>query len=521
MKTIKISILSVIGIIAAFLTSCGDNFLEQDPQTSLSTEQLFASMDNIQPYLDGLYYKWRDTRINRKGFFLMLGTDETQQGEYQAKNDAAQGGLDRYDGFYEPANTAIAQLWNIRWPVVVQATEALATLTPKLETANDDEIEKLRSFIGQASFYKGCVLYELASYWGEIPLPRISDSKIVSTPRKPLPEVYAEIEKNLATASRLLPVKSKAANVRIPTRWAADAMLAKMYMSAPELSGFRDFSKALALLQDIQTQGGYSLVKNFADLWNPEKTAGSEAIYTFWFNNVWPDTNELQWYAGSRACSADPNCYIGGYDLLVPTVHCYSDASIGGIWETGDLRKEESIRYTFVYQGKQPQAVAGYGEDQLLPHIKKYEDVRIDGTKTFYNSGKNVYCLRYADILLMLAECLNETGSTADAVRLVNDEIRTRAWGGTLPEAMKWNTAMSPDEFRIKIMEERMRELCFEGWRRLDLIRTGNFVPYISDRNRWAKANGNLSSHHALYPIPLVEIKQNPDISDTNQNPGY
>lgn len=521
MKTIKITTMGIVVAAVSLFPACGDNFLVQDPRTSLSTRQLFASIDNIQPYLDGLYFKWRDTRINRKGFFLMLGTDECQQGEYQVKTDAAQGGLDKYDGFYEAANTSIAQLWNIRWPVVVQATEAISILSPKLATAGDSEKDLLRSFVGQASFYKGAVLFELAAYWGEVPLTQVAGSDIITTGRKSLPEVYTEIEKNLTTAGEMLSEKNSTSNIRIPTKWAAEALLAKMYMTAPEESGFRDFGKALALLQNIKAKGGFSLVKNFSDLWDPEKTAGNEAVFTFYFNNVWPDTNELQWYTGTRACSSDPNCYIGGYDLILPTVYCYSDATAGGIWEAGDMRKDQSIRYNFIYNNKQPSSVAGFGEDQLLPHIKKYEDIRIDGVKTFYNSGKNVYYLRYADLLLMLAECLNETGATSDAVALINDEVRKRAWGGTLPDDKKWNPGMSSGEFRIRIMEERMRELCFEGWRRMDLIRTGNFVTNISARNRWAKSNGSIGPHHALYPIPLVEIKQNPNISDADQNPGY
>src|SRR5690606_6693818 len=94
-----------------------------------------------------------------------------------------------------------------------------------------------------------------------------------------------------------------------------------------------------------------------------------------------------------------------------------------------------------------------------------------------WNSGKNFAVIRYADVLLLHAECLNELGQTAEAINIVNEEIRKRAWGGTLPEDKKWG-AMSPDDFRAKIMDERMRELCFEGWRRIDLLRTGKCVQF-------------------------------------------
>lgn len=520
MKTIKLSIIGVIIIAVTSLFSCNEDFLNQDPQTSLSSEQLFASLDNVQPFLNGLYFKWRSTRVNRKGFFLMLGTDESQQGEYQVRTDADQGGLDKYDGFYEPNNKPIAEIWNIRWPVVVQSSEAIAYLDEMLQSASEDNVATIKSYIGQASFYRGAVLLELTSYWGELPIPHVNEKEIILSGRKPLNEVYKMIEADLVKASEYLDSKSPA-DVRIPTSWAAKAFLGKMYMFAPIESGYRDFAKAQAQFQDIVTNGGFSLVKSFADLWDPLKSAGKEPVFTFYFNNIWPDTNELQWYTGSRACSSNPTNYLGGYDLILPTEYCRTDVSMGGLWEDGDLRKNESVRYNFVNGNLVPSVYAGFGEDQLLPHIKKYEDIRLNGTESFYNTGKNVYYIRYADILLSLAECMNETGNTTEAVAIVNDNIRTRAWGGTLPADKKWSSGISQGEFRTKIMDERMRELCFEGWRRFDLLRTDNFVPLISARNRWAKAAGSINEKHKLYPIPLVEIKQNTNLTNEDQNPGY
>jgi starch-binding outer membrane protein, SusD/RagB family len=181
----------------------------------------------------------------------------------------------------------------------------------------------------------------------------------------------------------------------------------------------------------------------------------------------------------------------------------------------------ESIRYDFVNGNMAPSAYAGFGEDQLLPHIKKYEDIRLNGIESFYNTGKNVYYLRYADVLLSLAECLNEVGRTPEAVAIVNDQVRNRAWGGALPNENRWLDGMPQDEFRAKISDERMRELCFEGWRRFDLIRTNQFVQRISTYNKWANASASIAEKHKRLPIPLVEMKQNPNMTSSSQNPGY
>ena len=80
---------------------------------------------------------------------------------------------------------------------------------------------------------------------------------------------------------------------------------------------------------------------------------------------------------------------------------------------------------------------------------------------------------------------------------------------------------MSQDEFRKKIMDERIRELFGENWRRFDLIRTGNFVAYVKARNKWAKRSGTISKIHERYPIPNEEIEQNEDMTSDDQNEGY
>ena len=499
------------------LTGC--NFLSQEPQTSLSYEQLVVDMNNIQPYLNGIYYSWRDTRINRKGFFLMLGMDETQQGEYQVRTDAQQAALDKYDGFYAPDNNAIAQLWSVRWRVAVLSSEAIYSIermTPS--TATDSA--RIRSFMGQALFYRACVMLEMAQYWGGLPIPDIKDGLVVTGGRQSLPYTYEYIEKDLLQAIDLLPMERQS-DGRIPTKWAAHVILARLYMSAWEESGFRDYTKAKEHLQEVVKSNVYALMPHYADLWDPLVSCEQEAIFTFYFNNVWPDTNELQWYVGSRAVSSDPNCPMGGYDLLIPTEYARSWKNAGGIWEEGDLRREESIRYSFIYKGKSATAVAGFGDDQLLPHIKKYEDWRIETEKSFYNTGKNVYYIRYADVLLLLAECLNEEGNTPDAISLVN-QVRSRAWDGSLPADAQW-TGMSQDDFRKNLMDERIRELLCEGWRRMDLMRQGKqvYIQEVKAKNRWAKENGTLDEHHLLFPIPSTEIKTNTSVSVLDQNPGY
>lgn len=491
-------------------------FITEEPQTALTEEQVFKSLDNIEPLVLGLYTSWRNTKKDRGGFVFTLGTDEAQQGAFQVQTDDRQASLDRYNGFLTASNTALAEQWNSRWPVISAAAKVIYAIGLNTENAP----ERKNTILGEASFIRAALTFEMSQYWGEIPIIDQAKFKEYGTKRQPLPLVYSTIIADLENAVKFLPATQ--ADKRRATKGAALALLGKVYLYAPQASGLRDYAKARDTFKQLVESGRYSLVASYGDLWNPAKINTSESIYEFQFNNVYPDNNQTQWQMGSRSLAEiDQYAYFGGYDLMVPTKYCYQSVTDGGLWEDGDVRKGESIRYDFTYKGKVPKLNPTFGGDELDPHVKKYEDTRTDGTLSFWLSGKNIFYLRYADILLCYAETLNETGSTSQAVDLVNNTIRTRAWNGTLPADKRWSNGMAAEEFRTRMMDERMRELCFEGWRRMDLIRTGKLVELVKQRNKWTKETNAIQSYHNRYPIPLQEIKQNDDIAESDQNPGY
>ncbi|MBE7177338.1 MAG: RagB/SusD family nutrient uptake outer membrane protein [Mucilaginibacter polytrichastri] len=495
------------------VSSCR-KFIVEEPQTALTQEQVFAKLDNIEPLLLGLYTTWRDTRKDRGGFVFTLGTDEAQQGIYQVTTDDRQAGLDRYNGFLTASNTAIGQQWNSRWPVIAAAARIIYSLQ-----FNTEEGTRKNTILGEASFIRAALMFEMAQYWGEIPVIDLDKLNEYGTRRQPLELVYGTIVGDLEKAITFLPATQS--DKRRATKGVAQALLGKVYLYAPEASKVHDPAKARDQFKAVVDGGQYSLMPNYADLWNPANRNTGESLYEFQFNNIYPDNNQTQWQMGSRSLAdIDQYCFFGGYDLMVPTKYCYQTVAQGGLWEDGDLRKNESIRYDFTYNGKTPVLNPAFGGDELDPHVKKYEDTRTDTKLSFWYSGKNIFYLRYADVLLCYAETLNETGSTAAAVGIVN-QVRTRAWGGTLPSDKSWSAGMSQAEFRTKILDERMRELCFEGWRRMDLIRTGKLVELARARNRWTAESNTIQAFHNRYPIPLQEIKQNDDIEETDQNPGY
>ncbi|SDJ88924.1 Starch-binding associating with outer membrane [Catalinimonas alkaloidigena] len=494
-------VILALGLLA--LTACED-FLVEEPKTQLTEAQVYGSEENIRLLVSGLYTQWRNTKQDRGGFMFTLGTDEAKQGGQQVRENNVQAALDKYNGALNASNTSLAEQWNKRWPVVAAAAKAVYY-------ANTDDIK------AQASFIRATLNFELAMLWGPIPIIDLED---MHEARQPLPAVFASIVRDLEFAVEHLP--DTQTDKKIPTKSAAEALLGKVYLYAPEESGLRDYSKALSYFDRVIPK--HALLPVYADLFNTTLDQNSsESIYAFQFENIWPDNNMAQHHAGSRAVAdLDNNTYFGGYDLILPTAYCYQNREDGGIWEPGDTRRDVSIRYDFTLpDGREPTITWTGMQDELEPHIKKYEDERTQGVQNFWYSGGNIYYLRLSDILLCKAECLNELGQTAAAVDLVNSTVRTRAFGGMLPAEYTWPASMSTEEFRAQVLDERMRELCFEGWRRMDLIRTGKLVQLVGERNPWAQAEGALAAYHMRYPIPESEIKQNDQINEEDQNPGY
>lgn len=537
MKKIYVYIAECVLAVSCMLntSSCSD-FLDVQPTGSLTEEQVFAKIDNVEPLVLGLYKSYRDCKAGRNGLMPYLGTDETQQGNFQLISSGDQAGMDKYNGQLNPTSTQVASIWNNRWPAVVSASKAIYALGMTTE-----DPQRAAQLMGEACFIRGMLMYELSMYWGEIPVIDMSKTAELGLGRQPLKTVWQYIISDFTTAANNLPDSYNSEPQRA-TSGAALAMLGKAYMSAPEETGLRDFSKADDCFKKIIATGRYKLLDKYADLFRYDNPNSAESLFELQFNNVWPDCNYWEFDCGSRACDSwfSQGCSFSGYDFLVPTPFVYKTVDNGGIWEDGDLRQNTALRYDFTYYTNKYSNDGSFKyvtpdlsktqwtgtTDELDPHIKKYEDYRTDilsglGINNMWNSGKNFAMIRYADILLSHAECLNELGQTADAVQVVNDNVRKRAWGGNLPDNKKWNSGMSQDDFRVKIMDERMRELCFEGWRRIDLLRTNKFVELVKERNRWAHESGTIQDFNKRYPIPDTEIKTNDAFTPDDQNPGY
>ena len=515
----------VAGIAVMMMTSCSD-FLEEQPTGSISEEQIFADPEYAESNLLSCYRQWRECFKDRYLWELMVGTDEVQTGAYQAlKEDSGRrGAIDRYDAMLTSDLSYISDTWAARYLKFGETAKLINALKPLRDT--DEFSAKL---YGESSFIRAGLCMELTMMFGRIPLIDIERQEALTYARQPLDVVWEFIINDLKEAVKYCP---EANEPQRATSYAANMLLGYAYMAAPEETGLRNFEEAAKCFEEIIKSNKFRLV-DYYDLWDYNIKNSAESIFEWQFNTTWPDNNAVQFQIGSRAVAnmGQDGCFFSGYDHAVPSEWAYSSVEEGGIWEDGDIRREESIRYDFEWFGQTPDIKTveweGLGEDhdELKPHIKKYEDFRTDihsgmGVNNMWNSGKNIPWMRYANVLLLYAECLNENGKTAEAVSYVN-QVRRRAWENALPSDMEWKAGMSKTEFFDALMTERVRELFAERWRRFDLVRTGKFLEYVKAHNKWANRYGTIQEYNKYWPIPQSEIDQNEDIPATDQNEGY
>jgi tetratricopeptide (TPR) repeat protein len=342
-------------------------------------------------------------------------------------------------------------------------------------------------------------------------------------PRATAEEVYAQVIADFTDAINLLPAPTfAAAQTGRVTKGMAAAELGVVYLQRKE------YAKAIPLFQSV-TQMGYSLLPNFRDVFNPaNKNANREMIFDVQFQSgttgqqsnfpyrFTPITNNTTNILGVAF-----NNTIGGW--MVPTDDLIStfeagdtrfDASIGIIEGTVDANN--NFLPTKVVSAVNYTAPAGVTAKRFA---RKYFYPPYPNLNQ--NTDQNWPLYRYSDVLLMLAECLNEVGRSAEALEPLN-LVRTRAFGVGKGQITNANQAA----LRTIIAKERRTELAFENKRWQDLIRTGQAVAVLSAYGAKVKQQFpyllpqtyNVTPEKLLYPIPLREIQLNPKLT---QNPGY
>lgn len=490
----KIYILLAMTVVTGLLMSCS-NFLEEKTESFLAAESDEIDDAMLEAELQGAYKSMLLYKNGRQVMMGVSGTDEAQGATVEVNYWADQGAIDRYSVSLNADNWLVAWMWNSGYFGVSRAN---TTIKAVRNVVNVTE-EWRNSKEAEARFIRAMNYFMLAQYFGKVPLitENVEPSPTPNYPREELSIVYTYILEDLKFAESNLMTDYRQGRATVG---AAKALMMKVYMYAQEESGMRDYTQAKKVFEDIEQLNVYALQPSYGELFMPDFENGVESVYEFQF--AYPDEpNTVQYHLGSRAVGEyGPG---SGYELLLPTKR-YLD-----LFEEGDERFEASVRTEFYKEGEL--VTSAPDPEYIAPHCRKYED---DRNSYSLNSAKNMYFIRYADLILLYAECLNESGDLAGAKAQVQ-RVRDRA------KVTSPILADGKGQLLDFIFEERMRELGMEGWRRFDLIRRGSdfFVEQVGMYNTFAK--GSVKSFHVLYPIPTNEISMNYGISDNDQNAGY
>lgn len=501
MKYIK-QFLILILIIPIF--SCKKSFLDKKPLGQPSSDILYNTEDGIKLLLNAAYAETRDFGQTGFGWFVTkeLGSDDTEPG-----SNAGDGSVPRMRDFsnfkYFTTMDDLASFWTTGYNLIARAN--LVIQYAPLVKFKDTALQK--RLVGEARFLRAEVYFNLVRGWGGVPIIKqvaanpTEASKVVA--RSSQADVYAFIIQDLKDAIQVLPLKKQypVSELGRVTKGAAQTLLAQVYLFQ------NNYNDCLTQAMNLINSGQYSLYPLYYEVSNVNYENGAESIYEIQmiYRAEKDMPNAWQQWQGVRGSGS-------GWGFFSPS------ETLANFYETGDPRRE----YTIYFQGE-PWPFSG----ERNIHWEAGTDPRAN-QKTMLprpfpvgfpaQSPLNRVVLRYADVLLMAAECNNELGNTTEALKYL-EMIRKRAREGknVLPQI----TETDKIKLRHLIWNERRAELALEGYRAFDIRRYDKIEPGFAKALYDAIGKTSYTvGKHELYPIPQIEMDFDKS-GVLTQNPGW
>ncbi|WP_278251878.1 RagB/SusD family nutrient uptake outer membrane protein [Sabulibacter ruber] len=495
------------------MSSC-DNELDIDNPNRPTTEVFWQNASDAQQGVNAVYSTFHRVGFSRLLPFLTITRSDL--GVSYSPNPTLANAIDK---FIQPDYNLweTATLYHEMYVGINRANQVLDNV-PAIQM---DETLKQR-LIGEAKFLRGLFYYQLASLWGNVPLMLATPTPTDVPEQASQEEVWALIQKDLTEAAAGLPTSyQNPADLGRATKGAAFALLAKAYMQDGK------YNEALTPLKWLVEEEGrniYSLMPNYRDNFLSTTENNRESVFEIQFaiNPVETTDNDIatpdQNYGTSIAQFFSPKGFQDAEALRwVPREFLKEQTSTG--------QRDPRVDATFLYDStdvRGPQFSRVYDQTWAVAYnpshafrnrvwFRKFLNDATQNTEGF-RSPNNWRYIRYADVLLMYAECLNAVGRTQDAYQYV-DRVRQRVG---LPRLTDAKPGMSQSEFLAQIKHERITELAGEGHRWNDLARWGDLGPQLAQRDP-AFARFEVGKHELL-PIPQRDIDINPNLT---QNPNW
>ncbi|WP_139189834.1 MULTISPECIES: RagB/SusD family nutrient uptake outer membrane protein [Rhodonellum] len=487
MKIFKLnSIIGALSIMA--LVGCGDDFLDRAPISQQNSNNFYKTAADMNNALTAVY---GSLQYGGQYYSSLHVIGDLRSDNTEITNPNAGADLQAVDNF---TNVAVNSISSSTWNAHYQGIQSANIVIEKIAPVSMDQNLKAR-YTAEAKFLRALMYFNLVRIYGEVPLVL----EVINNPqdgysygRNPVAEIYATIVADLEEAVASLPYTYGTADIGRATKAAALGLLGKVHLT------LKNHQQAIQVLEELVSNAGTAklqLLPEYGSLFGAANRNNAESIFEVQFKSG---------VAGEGSPFSNQFAPIGSGRAVVsvgnPLGQNIPTANMVAAYEEGDLRKAVSLETSYVLNGN------------TVKHnyVTKY----LGTPAANLDSDNNWIVLRYADVLLMYAEALNELGYVADgpAFGYLN-QVRERA--GLLPKsAMNPESGLSvPDQaaFRLAIEQERRVELAFEGHRWFDLIRTERAVAVLG--------NLGMQTHMRLFPIPQSQIDINPN--KITQNPGY
>lgn len=481
--------LIAIALLGFSFSSCSD-FLEQNPQTDLSENDFYKTADDILSTVNGVYSSLQEGDIYGNWYvFGEIPSDNTRNqlsGSVTTQNE--------FDQFYiDTQNSMIANFWKAAYKVINRTNTVLGRIDGieiNTELANRYKLE--------CKFIRALMYFNLVRVYGDVPLvlKEISISESYDILREPKENVYNQIIADLKEAQDL-PVSYSTAEDGRATQGAAKALLANVYMT------LHKYAEAETILAEIINSGQYSLLENtpgslnidgYKNVFSPVNHNSKEGIFEIQFlkggygegsnyaNNFAPENS------GTNVVAVGGT---GGNNI--PEMDIYN------AYEEGDLRRDFSMSLGYYDNRKNNEWVESR-------YVCKFMDVPYQNN----DASNNYPVIRYADVILMYAEALNQNGKTAEACKYLN-MTRRRGFGYQTTETSPVDLQTTDKaQFALMVEQERRVELAFENHRWFDLIRTGRAVEVMKSKGF------SLNETNLICPIPQKQIDVNPKLTQND-----
>lgn len=515
-----VSILSILPVLM-LAPACKKSFLKEEATTFYTQEGIFNNDNGAKASLIGLYSALAD--YDYFGAAYPMLTSEAS-GSFCSQHAVSKA----IASLQITSNAYWAyQVFDQSYTCINRANNIIANLP------NDKVSTKMsNNVLGQAHFIRAVLYFNLVRIFGGVPmhLMPINQSNLYKA-KSTAAEVYAQIISDLEKAKTLLP-EPTAQEKGFPHKYAPYALLGKVYVTlAGDDSASPYWQKAKDELLEVVNKEGtaYSLENSFANLFNYANENTKESIFEIQFIANTPSNGQLTNFFMPTSINTMPLAE-STFQWLRPNKEVYDRHAAQ--YATDPRLATTFIAKTYVNRAGVTQTIYPSGQaanyQNGFAYIKKYEDPGY--VKNI--SGRNLIYMRYADVLLLLAEAENEINGPTNAYQYVN-KVLTRARNTTSPAAAQPANFAGMDKatFRTRIMAERYYELLGEFHEYYDVRRRGvdKFRAYLKAHND----NPNLKAAYEfiyplgdaeklmLMPIPDNEMNRNTALKPEDQNPGY